>query len=63
VGYSVQLSDNARKALRKIDRYQAKIIISWIKKNLDGCDNPRIHGKALEHDLKGYGGTGLGRTD
>jgi len=54
MGYSVQLSNNSRKALRKIDRYQAKIIVSWIRKNLDGCENPRIHGKALEDNLKGY---------
>ena len=52
--YSVILSDNARKSLRKIDRYQARIITSWLKKNLDGCDNPRLFGKPLEQSLKGY---------
>lgn len=54
MSYCVKLSDNARKALKKIDRYQAKIIISWIEKNLDGCENPRIHGKALVGDRKGF---------
>jgi len=54
MSYSVQLSDNARRALHKMDRYQAMIIVSWIKKNLDGCDNPRLFGKAIGHDFKGY---------
>jgi len=52
--YDVRLSENARKALKKIDRYQASIILSWIEKNLVGCENPRLHGKALEDDKKGY---------
>ena len=54
MSYSVLLSDKAQKALQKLDRYQAKIIVSWIKKNLDGCDNPRLYGKALDSDFKGY---------
>ena len=54
MGYDVQLSDNAEKDLQKIDRYQAKIIISWIEKNLRGCDDPRLHGKPLVGDKKDY---------
>ena len=51
--YEVQLSDDAKKSLKKIDRHQAKIIIAWIEKNLQGCENPRLHGKPLGHDRKG----------
>ena len=54
MGYTVQLSDNAEKDLRKIDRYQAKIIVSWIEKNLEGCDDPRLHGKALVGNKKDF---------
>ena len=54
MSYYVQLSDHARKALKKIDRLQAKIIISWLEKNLDGCENPRLYGQALGYGLKGY---------
>ena len=54
MSYDVQLSETARKALKKFDRYQAKIIISWIEKNLLGCSNPRLHGYALVGDKKGY---------
>ena len=52
--YSVKLADSAIKALKKLDSYQAKIIVAWIEKNLDGCDNPRLYGKPLIADKKGY---------
>jgi len=54
MSYEVQFSDKALKALRRIDHYQARLIILWIEKNLAGCSNPRIHGKALIGDKKGY---------
>ena len=28
-------------------------IVSWIDKNLEGCENPRAKGKALSGNLKG----------
>jgi len=52
--YDVQISEGAEKDLSKIDRFQAKIIILWLEKNLKGCDNPRLHGKALSGTKKGY---------
>ena len=51
--YDVQYSAGAKKALRKIDRHQSKMIIAWIEKNLVGCNNPRLHGKPLGYDKKG----------
>jgi mRNA interferase RelE/StbE len=54
MGYEVLFSGGARKALKKIDRYQSRIIISWIEKNLAGCDNPRLHGKPLFGDKKDF---------
>jgi len=51
--YRVQLNNQAIKDLKKLDRHQAKIIISWIEKNLQGCENPRLFGKPL-----GYGKAG-----
>ncbi len=52
--YEVKFSDKAKKSLRQIDHYQVKIILGWIEKNLEGCDNPRIHGKPPVGDKKGY---------
>ena len=51
--YTVKYSAEALRTLKKIDRFQAKIIIAWVEKNLIGCDNPRIYGKSLTADLKG----------
>jgi len=53
MGFDVQLSSNAIRALKRIDRHQAKIIVAWIEKNLQGCENPRLFGKPLRHDKKG----------
>ena len=47
MSYSVLFTQKAKKQLSKLDRNIAKLIASWLKKNLEGCVNPRIHGKAL----------------
>ena len=45
--YKVTLTDRAIKQLKKMDKHTAALILGWIEKNLEGCLNPRIHGKAL----------------
>ena len=52
--YNVIFSEYAVKTLKKIDRYQSRLILSWIESNLHGCSNPRIHGKSLAGDKKGH---------
>jgi mRNA interferase RelE/StbE len=52
--YSVAYSDKAIKTLQKLDRHTAAMIYGWIDKNLEGCSNPRLHGKVLNYDFKGY---------
>lgn len=52
--YRVEVSNRARKALRKIDHTQARIILGWVSKHLEGCHNPRAWGKPLTGDKKGY---------
>lgn len=47
MNYKVILTDRAIKQLKKMDKYTASLIIGWIEKNLEGCENPRIHGKGL----------------
>lgn len=51
--YRVILSKTADKQLRKLDKYTFNIITAWIRKNLDGCDNPRQKGKALVENHNG----------
>ncbi len=51
--YRVEISENALKGFKKLDKKINEMIFSWIKKNLEGCENPRIHGKGLVADKKG----------
>ena len=51
--YKVEISSVARKQLKKLDRRIVAIIVSWIEKNLNNCENPRLYGKALRGNLKG----------
>lgn len=45
--YQVRFSKNALKQLKKLDKSVSSLILGWIRKNLEGCNNPRIHGKPL----------------
>ena len=51
--YSVVLLKNAEKKLSKLDAPIRDRIQAWIDKNLEGCENPRLYGKALEGKLSG----------
>ena len=51
--YKVEFSKRALKDLKKLDRHTAALILGWVRKNLEGCENPRLHGKALTADKKG----------
>lgn len=51
--YSVVLTETAKKNLKKMDRQNASMIIGWMEKNLQGCENPRIHGKGLTANRSG----------
>lgn len=52
--YNVTFEKNALKKLTKIDANQRIMLMAWIQKNLDQCDNPRSHGKALSGKLNPY---------
>ena len=52
-GYKVEYSERAIRELKKLDRYTRQMIYSWIDKNLVGCDDPRLYGKALIANRKG----------
>lgn len=51
--YRVELTARARKQLEKMDRFDAKILATWIKNNLDGCADPRVFGKGLTANRTG----------
>ncbi|MDY0257221.1 type II toxin-antitoxin system RelE/ParE family toxin [Gudongella oleilytica] len=52
--YTVVIEKNALKQLSKIDPSQRILLLSYIKKNLDGTSNPRATGKPLKGNLKDY---------
>ena len=41
------------KEFNKLDPYIQKLLGAWIRKNLEGCSNPRALGKALVGNHKG----------
>lgn len=45
--FHIEFTESARKDLKKLDKFTQKIILIWMQKNLDGCENPRIFGKPL----------------
>lgn len=45
--YKVEFAQRALKDLKKLDRHTAALILGWVRKNLEGCENPRVHGKGL----------------
>ena len=51
--YHVVFSKDALKQLKKMDRQNAALILGWIRKNLEGCENPRILGKGLTSNRSG----------
>ncbi|MDO5032213.1 type II toxin-antitoxin system RelE/ParE family toxin [Corynebacterium sp.] len=51
--YRVEFTARAHKQLKKMDRFDARILAKWIKKHLDGCVDPRAFGKGLTADRTG----------
>jgi mRNA interferase RelE/StbE len=52
--FRLQYSKRAVKELSKLDKPTAKLIISWLNKHVDGCNDPRFSGKALKGSLREY---------
>ncbi len=51
--YHVEFTERAKKQISKFDKYVQKMILLWLEKNIEGCDNPRSFGKALTNDRSG----------
>lgn len=51
--YHVEFTKNALKQLKNMDKSSASLILGWIRKNIEGCDNPRVHGKGLTANRSG----------
>ena len=61
MSYHVEYSDTALTQLRKRDRFEARVMVSWIDRNLQGCSDPRVHGKSLTANRSGEWRYRIGR--
>lgn len=51
--YKVEFTARALKELKKLDRHTAALLLGWIRKNLENCENPRLYGKWLTANRSG----------
>ncbi len=51
--YSIETTARFDKEFKKLDRYTQRMIKGWIEKNLQSCQNPRLHGKGLTANRSG----------
>ncbi len=51
--YKLAYSKNAIKQFSKLDRQTQILLQKWLKKNIENCENPRLHGKPLTADRSG----------
>ena len=51
--WTLRYSKKAVKQLAKLDGSQSKLIRRWMETNIDGCEDPRVHGRALVDNLGG----------
>lgn len=53
MNYSVETTNRFDREFKKLDRYTQRMIKAWIQKNLEGCSDPRQHGKGLTANRSG----------
>ena len=52
--YKVVFDDKIKKDLKKLDTQTLKALFNWIEKKLQNTTEPRLKGKALTGNKKGY---------
>lgn len=53
MAWRVEYSKEAVRQLRKMDPTDSKRVRDWMRRNIDGCDDPRVHGKGLTANRSG----------
>ena len=51
--WCLEFSKRADKQLSKMDPGVRRVIVAWLLKHVDGCEDPRAHGKGLTTNLSG----------
>lgn len=52
--YTLVTTENFEKQLKKLDRSVQVIVVKWIRKHLENCEDPKAFGKVLTANMKGY---------
>ena len=53
MSYRVETTERFDREFKKLDRYTQRMIRAWVMRNLEGCENPRRHGKGLTANRRG----------
>ncbi|MEG1753003.1 MAG: type II toxin-antitoxin system RelE/ParE family toxin [Christensenella sp.] len=53
MSFKIKFTEQALKQLKKFDKQTASLITGWLRKNIEGCSNPRQHGKGLTANRSG----------
>lgn len=51
--WHMEFTHKAETQLEKMDKAQSRIIVAWLEKNIEGCENPRAFGKGLVENHSG----------
>lgn len=51
--FKIEFTEHALKQLKKMDKHTASLVIGWLRKNIEGCSDPRQHGKGLTANRSG----------
>lgn len=51
--YGLRYGKQALKTLRKMDRFDARLIMDWMTAHIEGCQDPRVWGKGLTGNRSG----------
>lgn len=52
--YSIETTEKFDKQFKKLDRSVQAMVKTWIVKHLAGTQDPRLQGKSLSGNLKGF---------
>ena len=50
--YHIKTTSRFDKEISILDKYTQQMIKSWISRNIESTENPRLHGKALSSNRK-----------
>ena len=54
MAYELRFTKKVERQLYSLDRSDASNIIRWLDKNVQGCEDPRSHGRSLTGNRAGY---------